>query len=171
LESDLLANAWETTITAAATEPDAERRPSMWVQPVPPPPAAAAVESVAEDAPVDFLFEPLTEAVATEPQAASASRAGGGALAAIEEDLFAGEDEPIVDAASAGLQSVATPFELAPVVAAPVAAAIATPIAAAAAGPAPAVRSAPKQMPRHTANDPLAALKAMTDEERIALFT
>jgi len=43
-----------------------------------------------------------------------------------------------------------------------------TPIGTTTAVPA---RTAAKPMPRAAPNDPLAALKAMSDEERIALFT
>ena len=151
VESDLLSNAWETAITAGpskAAERDVESPPSMRAPP--PPPAAAAVEPVAEEAPADFLLEPLTGSVATQPQACSAAHVDSGVLADIEEELFAGEDEPIPETASAVM---------------PAAAAVAAPVAAT------AVRAAPKPMPRHAANDPLAAVKAMTDEERIALFT
>ena len=188
IESDLLSNAWETAITAepvetppaeeqaaspeaaaAATAPSGPQMPSMWDQP----PAAATKAAADEEAPADFLLEPLpdTDSAATQPEA---SPAHGQTIAApeIEEELFEDEPEPITASVPPVLAAVSpAPAAVANVAAspAPASATASTPVVASA--PVTAVRVAPKPMPRHAVGDPLAALKSMSDEERLALFT
>jgi hypothetical protein len=194
LESELLSHAWESTITAEPTdtaradvpadqadeaqpeipEPSGERLPSMWLRPAPAPSPAPA-DSPAEEAPADFLLEPLPDtdaAVPVQPAAPLPAPVDGGrATFDIEAELFDDEPEPVSAMVQPPMQmqaataAASTPPEKPADPAPAVAAAPAPP------PPAPATRAAPRPMPRHTASDPLAALKAMSDEERIALFT
>jgi hypothetical protein len=186
IESDLLSNAWETAITSEPVEaPPADQQetspeaasaaasPPTPSPPTPEPPSAAAVEAAAEEeAPADFLLEPLpdTETVVAQPEV---SRASGQNLAAseLEDELFESEPEPM--AASTLTPPAAVNAALATIASAAVpAAAAASPATAAAPMPVvAAVRMGPKPMPRHAVGDPLAALKSMSDEERLALFT
>ena len=150
-ESDVLSGAWETAIQKAPVFPDkrADGRPapSMWEQP-------ARRAAASDEGPADFLLEPMPP---IQPSPADAE---------IESDLFvpppaAQAATPLPAAAPAVMAAAAAPAIPQPLSPAPVAAPPRAPARAASAKP----------MPRHGADDPLAALTAMTDEERIALFT
>jgi hypothetical protein len=183
-ESEVLSAAWEIAVTdERAAEPLAGARsgpsghvPSMWE----PRPLARAGTPV-EPEPADFLLEPLPMPVSSAAPADERPAELADELAAIEDDLFdiapsatttqpprAPEPLPPTVQAAAILQMLPA--------AAAIPAALATAPAAAvtiATAPPPIVpaRAAPRAMPRPAENDPLAALKAMSDEERIALFT
>jgi hypothetical protein len=120
----------------------------MWESP--------AHERPREDA-ADFLFEPLPARRETTAAAPAATRETD-SQAAIESELFAGPVAPI--SGPAAVPPVAATARAVAAAAAPVAS-----------GPAPPVRPPMKPMPRHAVDDPLAALIAMSDEEKIALFT
>jgi hypothetical protein len=105
---------------------------------------------VAEEAPADFLLQPTAETPGRRPDVPFALPKPS----PVEDELFVDDDEPFEEPAPAP----ATTSE--------------------AAGPPPRPTSAAASQtsdatptPSHAAGDPLAALKAMTDEERIALFT
>ncbi len=155
---------------------------------MPPPPSKPPPDETAAAESADFLLDPLplpaTIAAATagetgretpeEPVPESSD-----VMSEIEEELFAAlpieetvpglSPQPPDAAQPAFAQAAAVPPS--PTTAAPLAmaeVAQGAPIGAATAMPA---RTAAKPMPRPAPNDPLAALKAMSDEERIALFT
>ena len=114
--------------------------------------AQATRAETASAPPVDFLLEPLpppaTISSATQPEPAPSSTAEAqpiDAMTEIEQDLFAAC--PIAETAKRRPEQAA-------------ATATATPAGTAA-----------EPMPRSARSDPLAALKAMSEEERIALFT
>lgn len=181
-EIDVLSNAWESAVAfppavtpphaGTAAAPRAEYVPSMWEAPRAPSPTAS---QISEPDPADFLLEPLPISRANEPPQQPADP-----MREIEEELFAAAPMPVAAAVSmaaapgaerpaaerpAAEMRAPQPAETPSEPAAPVAT-LAVPRPAAA----PA-RPAARTMPRPALNDPLAALKAMSDEERIALFT
>ena len=176
-EIDVLSAAWESAVTyppaftphtgtAAAAAAPGEYAPSMWEAPRA---ASPAAPPISEPEPADFLLEPLPIPGLHEPAAAPAPTPPADPMQEIEEELFAAPSmqvaaaAPVAPAAEAPPQHpVATPS----VPAAPVPAAPAVPRNAAV-----AARPAARTMPRPALNDPLAALNAMSDEERIALFS
>jgi hypothetical protein len=183
-EVDVLSAAWESAVTfpptatpshagpgvAADPMPSGESVPSMWE---PPRTAAAAAAHLAEPEPADFLLEPLTLFPAHEPTAPASAPQPADPMREIEDELFA--TPPLPSAAAALVAPDAEPSPQQPVAtstATPSAAATPTTAATAVPGSAAATaRLAARTMPRPALNDPLAALNAMSDEERIALFT
>ncbi len=185
-EIDVLSAAWESAVTypsaatpshtgtaAAAAAAPGDYLPSMWEAPLA---ASSAALQTSEPEPADFLLEPLSmSAYANEPATALASappQEPADAMREIEEELFA---PPPMQAGAAAIPTPAAPAAEVPILQSP-----ATPSAAAAqfaSGPAVAggtgaiARPAARTMPRPARNDPLAALNAMSDEERIALFS
>jgi hypothetical protein len=163
--------------------------PSMWE--APPGTAAAAshsaashldtshlAASLAEAEPADFLLEPLTLTPANEPAGPQPMlepmpEPSADPMREIEDELFATPPLPspaaaivAADVEPSSQQPVASPSAIPSATAAPATVAPAVPGSAAA-----TARLAARTMPRPAFNDPLAALNAMSDEERIALFT
>jgi hypothetical protein len=156
-EAEILVGAWETAITKPVEEAIAPR---------PQPEAAGASQQDRSAGPADFLLEPAPTAEAATPPASSRDE-----IAEIEEELFAptAAKSPAAPAPEPAPQ-VAAPIAKSAPAASPPPATLPASVAAASAGappssPGPALKTPP------AAADPLAALKAMTDEERIALFT
>jgi hypothetical protein len=173
-ESEVLSDAWQTSVApptpepALAAGPTAEdvRVPSMWEPPAFPPPEPAA-DGAGADGPARHDD---TRAPAAIPPQAPGKRSQD----EIESELFETAVRPgpapsgqvprgalsaaaaTADAARAGTPPPADHTELAPANTATV--------------PQP-LCVAVQPVPQHPGSDPLAALKAMTDEERIALFT
>jgi len=145
-ESDVLSRAWETAIRTPPVfpepNPDRQRVPSMWEPPADDREEPANLSSTS----------PAAHDVPIQPVAAAPD-----AQADIESDLFG--DCPDMAASAPPPAGAAAPQP--PATGIP-------PVPSAAA---PLARAPAKPMPRHVADDPLAALTAMTDEERIALFT
>ena len=200
-ETDMLSAAWETAVSrpdaepsastpapapadlvpdeAASPAPEAQASPAPGATMPPPVPDAPPAETPSAEL-ADFLLEPLpvTVGVATQPASApepAAQLTPVDTMTDIEEELFAAVPEAAPDQPPACEQPAAMLQPEAPQAAAtlPQVTGAAVPIAAAMAIAAPAapIRPATKPMPRPTPSDPLAALKAMSDEERIALFT
>jgi hypothetical protein len=187
-EADMLTSAWETAVTRPVEEVIAAAPPAA---PEPPP-----TETEATVEPADFLLEPLmspdaTAAAQTEapPQSPLAPvHAAADELTDIEAELFAPAAEIVQETGSVTTATLAPPASAPPPAETTLAVAqtfvtatrmppsallpevLATSPQPARSAAAPA-RSAAKPMPRPAPNDPLAALRAMTDEERIALFT
>jgi hypothetical protein len=149
-ETDALAvaesNEAVTPAHAGETLPNAQA-PSMWERPV-----CNRAQPEANEDPADFLLEPLSM-----PRAESGlSRV----LTAIESELFGGDVNASAEPMPAALSFAAVPAAPAANASFPTGSG-AVPHASAAANP----------TPRRVAGDPLAALTALSDEERIALFT
>jgi hypothetical protein len=151
----------------AATEPPAAPAPDVAAPPAEP--GAPASEPEAAEL-ADFLLEPLplpvTAGAAARPesgQGTASTMAPFDPMAEIEEELFA---------AAPRAASVVVPPAFDPAAILRPSAPMPMPEAAApAAGRTPPVAPAAPPGPQPAPSDPLAALKAMTDEERIALFT
>jgi hypothetical protein len=182
-ETDILAGAWESAVATPGSGIGAGGLRSKAYQ---------AAEAEHPD-PADFLLEPLEAAGGTSAAGAPAPETGD-AIAEIEDELFAPIEEapvqameiappqpagvaqpettagatseapPVADVATATLAPLQTPAATLPAQPALIPQPVLAPAAAQA-------RPAAKPMPRPAPNDPLAALKAMSDEERIALFT
>jgi hypothetical protein len=134
------------------TEATIVRVPTMWEPPSPRFPLASSRGplpdgAVGQAAPADFLLEPAPAAVEAgaparpEPMVSS-NPSPRGSTADMDEELFRPTTDPALPAAPAALLSAASPSAIA--------------------GSFPGAS---------TRNDPLAALSAMSDEEKIALFT
>jgi hypothetical protein len=128
---------------------------------------------LAEPEPADFLLEPLILTPTNKPTALSMAEPSADPMREIEDELFATPPLPasaatIVapDVEPSPQQPVATSSATSSAPAAPTTTTTAIPVSAAA-----TARLAARTMPRPAFNDPLAALNAMSDEERIALFT
>jgi hypothetical protein len=140
---------------------------------------------ISEPEPADFLLEPMSLPVsstfAAQPAAAAAAEPAAESpvpepsvdiVTQTEEELLVlAPAEPAHDAPAEQPTSPAAPpspsLEQVPSPAVPAEETAAEPVAAAVAPAPPAARPTP----RPATSDPLAALKAMSDEERIALFT
>lgn len=135
---------------------------------------AHPTDAAGEPEPADFLFEPLPtplrDRVSAESKTVAAPTpepAPVDATANIDDGLFATLTAPVPEAAPtlpAPLQSatIGLPIESTP----------ATTISSTLQRPSDSPSWSPaKPMPRPTPSDPLAALNAMSDDERIALFT
>jgi hypothetical protein len=169
-ETDMLAAEWEP----AVMREDVTRED--WAA-VASPPAADPPVTAMEAEPADFLLEPLSppataisrlppEPIVAEPPPAEPPAAepppgepSAEAIMEIEQELF------VLDPPRSAPEPVAAPRLLQ---AEPVAAAIEQPVVAPAISPA---RPAVSPVPRPAASDPLAALRALSDEERIAVFS
>ncbi|MET0630873.1 MAG: hypothetical protein ABWY92_08440 [Xanthobacteraceae bacterium] len=161
------ADSMTSNAASASPEPPAAPAPDATAAPAEPEAPAYQPES-AELA--DFLLEPLplpaVGGAATRPESGLRAASGMAPLdpmAEIEEELFA---------AAPRAPSVVVPPAFDPAATLRPSAPVPTPGAAVpAAGRTPLVAPAAPAVPQPTPGDPLAALKAMTDEERIALFT
>jgi hypothetical protein len=133
---------------------------------------------LAEAEPADFLLEPLTltpvnEPAGPQPMLEPMPEPSADPMREIEDELFATPPLPspaatiiAPDVEPSPQQPAATSTATPSVAATPTTTATAVPGSAAA-----TARLAARTMPRPALNDPLAALNAMSDEERIALFT
>jgi hypothetical protein len=142
----------------------------------PPPESQLAVDP--EDDPGD-LFEPVTEApmAATVPPSALAANLAHPDAPSGESAAQAGQNQDQVPQPSMNAGQAASSSEPpAPATLAPAVAPITSPVVKPA-EPAPlpspprAAASAPPTAPRPTANDPLAPVRALSEEEMIALFS
>jgi hypothetical protein len=157
------------TSNAASASPEPPAAPAPDVTTPPAEPEAAAYQPESAEL-ADFLLEPLplpaVGGAATRPESglgAESRTAPFDPMAEIEEELFA---------ATPQAASVVVPPAFDPAATLRPSAPMPTPGAAVpAAGRTPLVAPAAPAVPQPTPGDPLAALKAMTDEERIALFT
>jgi hypothetical protein len=197
-EVDVLSAAWESAVTFPPTATPSQDGPGVAADPMasgvlvpsmweaPPGTAAAASHSaashldtshLAEAEPADFLLEPLTlipanEPAGPQPMLESMPKPSADPMQEIEDELFAAAPLPSAAAPMVAAdvepspQQPVAPSSATPATAAPTMAATAVPGSAAA-----TARLAARTMPRPAFNDPLAALNAMSDEERIALFT
>ena len=157
------------TSNAASASPEPPAAPAPDVAAPPAEPEARAYQPESAEL-ADFLLEPLplpaVGGAATRPKSglgAESRMAPFDPMAEIEEELFA---------AAPQAASVVVPPAFDPAATLRPSAPMPTPGAAVpAAGRTPLVAPAAPAVPQPTPGDPLAALKAMTDEERIALFT
>ena len=157
------------TSNAASASPEPPAAPAPDVAAPPAEPEAPAYQPESAEL-ADFLLEPLplpaVGGAATRPKSglgAESRMAPFDPMAEIEEELFA---------AAPQAASVVVPPAFDPAATLRPSAPMPTPGAAVpAAGRTPLVAPAAPAVPQPTPGDPLAALKAMTDEERIALFT
>ncbi|MGH6771514.1 MAG: hypothetical protein ACRECO_21140 [Xanthobacteraceae bacterium] len=170
-ERDVLADAWQISVTAGvpdpapAMDPKAEqaRVPSMWEAPAGPHSEPAAHIEKPETQPADLLSE---RTVQSDTAAAGHVPAPANRPVEIEGELFDTAARPSVAPADPLPTRAASAVVSSP----PVAQAEPMPAVASIMQPQPE-HTAPNPTPRRVGDDPLAALKAMTDEERIALFT
>ena len=157
------------TSNAASASPEPPAAPAPDVAAPPAEPEARAYQPESAEL-ADFLLEPLplpaVGGAATRPKSglgAESRMAPFDPMAEIEEELFAAAPQAASVVVPPAFDPAATLRPSAPM---PTSGA-----AVPAAGRTPLVAPAAPAVPQPTPGDPLAALKAMTDEERIALFT
>jgi hypothetical protein len=180
-ETEVLASAWESAVVRPVDLPS-DNVPSMWVPHVTgrgklpardDSPAAADAETPHPE-PADFLLEPMTMSAPAPDLSPEAALETDDEI----QDLFAVQSngsaagQSLAPLPEPAIAPAGQPANVAPVVAA-LQEESSSPAMAVAQAPSPpaASRPAPRSMPRPPPNDPLAPLKAMSDEERIALFT
>jgi hypothetical protein len=166
--TDMLSAAWESAVAREDADVDA----------VAAPPATDPPATIVEAEPADFLLEPLPlpDAASSPPQPDATmmepapAEPAADAILEIEEELFVLVPDVAAPDAIA-TQPLLPPEPVAAPVPQPPAASAGTAAASIAVAAATPPRPIAKPMPRPAPNDPLAALRAMSDEERIAVFS